>query len=172
MPIKYAEITIVKNLKEESWFNYCKRLIGNENIVSVNDIIIILFEDKTISNVKREYVDKHFVMGPRFFQSVYPIYFNKKKDYSLFLKIPSYINGLLTLDFKPIFKDNPNYPTLTKVPSIYNAIYESANNDMFAIIKIYSNEKSPRYLLAYGDNYFEHSDIIYFVEYIFKNTID
>ena len=40
MPIKYAEITIVRNLEEENWFNYFKRMAGNENIVNDNDTII------------------------------------------------------------------------------------------------------------------------------------
>ena len=70
MPIKYAEITIARNLEEENWFNYLKRLTGNENIVNDNDTIIILFEDGSISDVKSEYVDKQFKMGPKGFKSV------------------------------------------------------------------------------------------------------
>ena len=45
MPIKYAEITIVRNLEKESWLSYFKNLIGEENIITNNDTIIISFDD-------------------------------------------------------------------------------------------------------------------------------
>ena len=172
MPIKYAEITIARNLEEENWLNYFKRLTGNENIVNDNDTIIILFEDGSISDVKSEYVDKQFEMGPKMYPRIFPLYFNKKDGDTLFFKRPT-INpdGNLTLDFKPIFKGNPKYHTITKVSSVYNAIYnDMVVGDIFAIVKNGPNERFPRYLLAYEDSYFERSDIIYFVSCIFKDT--
>ena len=60
MPIKYAEITIVRNFKKESWLSYFKNLIGEENIITNNDIIIISFDDGTISETTRELIDKQF----------------------------------------------------------------------------------------------------------------
>ena len=170
MPIIYAEITIARNLEEENWFNYFKRMAGNENIVNDNDTIIILFEDGSISDVKSEYVDKQFEMGPKIYQRDFPLYFNKKDGVTLFFKRPTVKpDGNLMLDFKPIFKDNPKYCTLTKVPSVYNAIYKDmVVGDIFAVVKNGPNERSPRYLLAYDDRYFEKSDIIYFVSCIFK----
>jgi hypothetical protein len=171
MHVKYAEIVIVRNLEEESWFNYCKRLLGNENVVYDNDTIIIIFEDETITDTKREYVDKQFVMGPKVFNRVYPTYFKKKDETSLFYKKPSNENGIPTLNFNSIFKDCSKYLALTKVASEYNAIYTSVYDiNMFAIVKNNSNEKSPRYLMAYDDNYFERNDIIYLVDRIFKNA--
>ena len=44
--------------------------------------------------------------------------------------------------------------------------------ETFAIVKNNSNEKSPKYSVAYEDIHFDRSDIVYFVEYIFKNTIN
>ena len=172
MPIKYAEIVIVRNLEEEGWFNYCKRMIGNENIVYDNDTIIILFEDGTMTDTRSEYVDKHAKMGPTVFQRVYPTYFNIKDKEMMFYKGPTIVNGMKTLDFKPIFKNNPKFLTLSKVASIYNVIYTSIRNETFAIVKNNSNEKSPRYSVAYEDTHFDRSDIVYLVEYIFKNDID
>ena len=171
MPIKYAEITIARNLEEESWFNYCKRLVGNENAVYDNDNIIIFFEDETITDTKSKYEDKHFAFGPTVFQRVYPIYFNKKDSESVFYKNPHYENRIPTLNFKSIFKNNPKYLTLTKVASVYNVMYtNTCNVNVFALVKNNSNEKSPRYSMAYEDDYFERSDISYFVDCIFKNT--
>lgn len=173
MPIKYAEITIARNLEEENWFNYLKRLAGNENIVNDNDTIIILFEDGSISDVKSEYVDKQFEIGPKMYPRIFPLYFNKKDGNTLFLKRPT-VNpdGNLMLDFKPIFKGNPKYRTITKVSSVYNAIYnDMVVGDIFAIVKNGPNERFPRYLLAYEDSYFERSDLIYLVSCIFKGII-
>ena len=96
MPIKYADIVIVRNLEEEGWFNYCKRMIGNENIVYDNDTIIIIFEDETITDTKREYVDKQFVMGPKVFNRVYPTYFNKKTRLHCFIR-----NQVMKMEYQP-----------------------------------------------------------------------
>lgn len=146
-------------------------MAGNENIVNDNDTIIILFEDGSISDVKSEYVDKQFEMGPKVFHSVFPVYFNKKDKNLVFYKRPTLKpDGNLMINFNSIFKGNSKYLTLTKVPSVYNAIYNSTDlGEIFAIVKNGPNEQSPRYLLAYDDCYFERSDIIYFVSCIFKD---
>ena len=54
--------------------------------------------------------------------------------------------------------------------SIYNMIYYNLinNNDVFAIVKIKSNEEKPRFLLEYDEECFEKDDIIYLVNYIFS----
>ena len=96
-------------------------------------------------------------MGPKSVYSTYPMYFNKINKNTVFLKTPIIKDNVLKLDFKPIFKDYPNYNTLKKEPSIYNIIYENSTKteDVFAIVK----RKSNLYLLAYDDSYFEKSDI-------------
>jgi hypothetical protein len=178
MSIKYAEITIIRNLKEESWLNYFKNLIGEEDIITNNDTIIISFDDGTVSDTKSNDANKQFEMGPKGNYCNYPRYFKKEdKDYIAFLKTPRvelvtdprclFSYTILKLDSKPIFKDYPNYNTLKKKPSIYNAIYESKDIDIFAVVKIGPNFK---YLLAYDDSYFNKSDISYFVNCIFTNS--
>jgi len=162
MPIKYAEITIVR---KESWINYFKNLIGDENIITKNDTIIILFDDGTVTDTV-EYKDANirFEMGPKSVYSTYPMYFNKINKNTVFLKTPRVEKNVLKLDFKPIFKDYPNYTTLKKEPSIYNAIYESNDIDIFAVAKRSSN----LYLLAYEDTYFDKSDIANLFINLFK----
>lgn len=160
MPIKYAEITIVR---QESWLTYFKNLIGEENITN-NDTIIILFDDGTVTDTTTKDAIERFEMGPKSVYSTYPMYFNKINKNTLFLKIPRVEKNVLKLDFKPIFKDYPNYSTLKKEPSIYNAIYESNDIDIFALIKRASN----RYLLAYEDSYFDKSDIVNLFFNLFK----
>jgi len=181
MPIKYAEITIVRNLNEESWLSYFKNLIGDEDIITNNDTIIISFDDGSISDTNNKLVNEQFEIGPKSYHyqfSSYPIYFNKKDKNTVFLKAPileevkeprnlfSYM--VLKLDSRDIFKDYKNCNTLKKEPSIYNVIYEdNVIGDLFALVKIGSNFK---YLLAYDDSYFDKSDIRYLVNCIFTNT--
>lgn len=181
MPIKYAEITIVRNLKEESWLSYFKNLIGDEDIITDKDTIIISFDDGTVSDTNNKFVNEQFEIGSKSYHyefSSYPIYFNKKDKNTLFLKAPileevtdtrgffSYM--VKKLDSKHIFKDYKNCNTLKKEPSIYNVIYTSRGIDIFALVKISSNFK---YLLAYDDSYFDKSDIEYFVKCIFTDTL-
>ena len=177
MDINKAEITIVRNLKEESWLSYFKNLIGDEDIITNNDTIIISFDDGTLSDTISNDDNKVFEMGPKRYYTNYPIYFDKKDKNLAFFKSPvlervsgprnlfSYMG--LKLDCKPMFKDYPNYNTLKKEPSMYNAIYTSRGIDIFALVKIGTKFK---YLLAYDDSYFDKSDLCYFINYVFINT--
>ena len=178
MPIKYAEITVVRNLEEESWLSYFKNLAGQEDIITINDTIIISFDDGTISDTKRDLVDKQFKFGPQSYHQDYPIYFDKEgKDNTFFLKTPIlqrvteprnlFSYTVLKLDSKLIFKDYKNHNTLKKEPSIYNAIYHTGIHEVLAIVKI---GKNYRYLLAYDDSYFDKSDINYFINCLFTNS--
>jgi hypothetical protein len=169
MPIKYAEITIVRNFKKESWGSYFKNLMGEENIITNNDTIILSFEDGDVGDTKTGYIDKQFTFGSECYRGIYPIYFGKPGDHkSLFLQHPRIENGLMKMDFKPIFKDYSKFATAKKEASIYNAIYENINvKEVFAIVK---NGYNHRYLLAYDDTYLDKSDIFYFIHCLFTNS--
>jgi hypothetical protein len=168
MPIKYAEITISRNLEKESWSSFFKNLIGHEDIITNNDTIIILFDDGTVTDTKDELIDKQFKFGPKGYQQDYPIHFEKPDKRTLFLKRPIIKDGFMKMDFKPIFKDYPKYYTSKKESSIYNVIYQDiCVGEVFAIIK---NGYNHRYFLAYDDSYFDKSDIIYFVNILFTNS--
>ena len=171
MPIKYAEIRIIQ---KESWLTYFKNWIGDENIITNDDTIIILFDDGTMMDIV-EYKDanEQFEMGPKGYRHNHPIYFTIKNLLVLFkepTQIVKYGPNLLPyvelkLDSRPIFKDYPNYNTLKKEPSIYNIIYENSTKteDVFAIVK----RKSNLYLLAYDDSYFEKSDVVNLLHNVF-----
>jgi hypothetical protein len=169
MTIKYAEITIVRNLEEETWLSYFKNLIGQEDIITGNDTIIISFDDGTLSETKRELIDKQFKFGPKCYYQNYPIYFEKPGKHIVFLKRPIIKeDGYLKIDFKPIFKNYRNFNTSKKEPSMYNAIYQDmCIGELLAIVKKGYNQQ---YLLAYDDEYFDKSDINYFVNIIFTNA--
>jgi len=178
MPIKHAEITVVF---EDGMLNSFTRLLGRENALADNDTIIISFDDdgyvcdtkdKCIIKLllddngfvcdKKKEVRQIFEMGPVGFRGVFPMYFNIGEHF--LLKKQLSIDGVLSS--KQLFK----HKMTVKVPSIYNSIYHTVLNvDAFAIVKIKSNEKTPRFLMAYDDAYFERADVIYFVNCMFKH---
>ena len=102
----------------------------------------------------------------------YPIYIEIIDKCTFFFKSPTKVKGTKRLNFNSIFSNNKKYLTIKKEVSVYNIIYYNLidNNDIFAIMKIKSNEEKPRYLLAYDDKYFEKDDIIYLVNYIFSQN--
>jgi hypothetical protein len=175
MPIKYAEITTIINLEKETMMNYFNRLIGNENKTSDHDTVIILFDDETIFDVKRECTNntkyhKLMEMGPTGSGTLVPLYFEKKcKKETFFYKTPHYNNnGEKRLDFKPIFANNKKHLTTKKEASVYNSIYERGNSEVLSILSIKSNQEKPRFLVAYDDEYFEKEYIICFINFIFS----
>lgn len=166
MPIKYAEITIIINLKKEPMIKYLNRLISNENSMDDNDTILVVFDtDESICEINNETTNKSLVWGSYGPGVITPNYFYMKN--SLFVKTRSVydINGFQTLNFKSIFSNSKKNLSMQKVASIYNVIYE----DVLYMVKIQSSSEMPRFLLAYDDSYFERDDIIYFVNCIFKN---
>lgn len=55
--IRYAEITVIKNLQKEHMYHYVSRLFGNEIKITDDDTIIIQFDDESIydtSNIQEE----------------------------------------------------------------------------------------------------------------------
>lgn len=75
-----------------------------------------------------------------------------------------------TLNFNSIFKNYYKYKTQQYELSIFNLIYEDIDEkELFAMCRIKSTEEKPRFLLAYDNIIFDKSDIIYFVDYLFKN---
>ena len=162
MPIKYADITIVINTEKQSWGSYFKYWLEDEDITTENDTIVILFEDGTIVD---DHENKQWEIGPIIHRGVYPVYFKKPEDRLVILKTPHIKNGNLALDFKPIFKDNLKFTVFNKEASAYNAVYEIADvGEVFALVK--SGPKC-QYVLAYDDEYFDKSDISYFIHKVF-----
>lgn len=169
MPIKYAEITISRNLEEESWLSYFKNLIGEENIITDNDTIIISFDDGYITDTKSVLVDKKFDFGVKCPNSVYPIYFNKPDKHLLSLEPARLRDGNKYMTFNNIFKDDPKFATIIKVPSVYNTIYHVSGTER-QYLSVLKNGHNHRYLLAYDDSYFDKSDLIYFIHKLFTDS--
>lgn len=171
MTIKYAEITVIINIEEEHIFSTLSRYFGYENTTNDKDIIIITFEDGSITDNKYEYIDKKYKFGPLDYSHEFPIYFDSNKGKQLlFYKNPFEKDDKEILNFKPIFKNYNKNKNQQYIPSIFNLIYEDFDKkELFAICRIKSTEEKPRFLLAYDNTIFDRSDIIYLVDYIFKS---
>lgn len=167
MTIKYAEITIIRNIEEEHIFTTLTRYFGYENNCNDNDTIIINFDDGYICDIKDEYTDKKYIFT--LYSKQFPIYFEKNKKDTLFWKYS--IDNILHVN--TMFKNHKSYKLES---SIYNMIYyhycRGIKKDIFSILRIKSNEDKPRFILAYDDILFDKSDIIYLTDCIFKERFD
>jgi hypothetical protein len=167
MSIKYADITIIRNLQENNIFKGLIGFgfIGYENIINDKDIIIITFEDGSICNIKDEYIDKKYNFSISKCGH-YPTYFETDQKKTLVYKKTYLKNKFKNLKLSEIFKDNTSYRNKV-LSSIYNVIYKDINeNEKLAIFKFKSSKKDNlRFKLAYHDDYFDKSDIIYLINH-------
>lgn len=170
MTMKYAEITIIRNIEQEDILRTFARYFGYENTTNDTDTIIITFDDGSICDTKDEYTDKKYKFGMIGHNHYFPIHFQKdEKNICIFYRETYIKDGVKFLNFKNVFKYNKNYE-ISRDSSAYNLIYENINKkEVFAICRIKSSEENPRFLLAYDDTIFDKSDIIYVVDYIFKS---
>jgi hypothetical protein len=177
MTIKYAEITIIFDTENEGFFTNLKRnWLGYETFCDEETDIIISFDDKNIC-VKDDFKDCNF----NFFvgiSSSLPLHFqqdNKEKEkyrHTYFQRHPiKKEDGNLHLDFTKIFSTEIR-KKYKFIASCFNCIYyciKNNNQDVFSILKIYSNEDKPRFLMAYDSDEFNRDELIYMVNCIFKN---
>jgi hypothetical protein len=166
MSIKYADITIMCNLQKDNIFNTLIGFIGHENTINDNDSIIITFEDGTICNTKDEYIDKKYNFSISKCGH-YPRYFETDNKKTLIYKKPNIKNNFKIVKFSEIFKDYTSYRNKV-VSSVYNVIYKDINeNEKLAIFKFKCNNKDNlKFKLAYHNDYFDKSDIIYLIHHL------
>lgn len=168
MSIRYCEITIIRNLEEESIFSSVGRFFGMETSLTDNDTIIITFDDETICDVKNEYVDKKYEFSQSVNNNKFPIYFAFGHHRKAFYRNPIIKNNVSTLNTGNLYNNYKKYNEMKYIPSTYNIIYTSGSSEIFGILKLKSNEEKPRYLLAYDETKFDRTDIIYLTNCIFK----
>ncbi len=173
MTIKFAEITIIRNIEEENIFSSISRYFGYENQTIDIDIIIIDFGDGYLCDTREEYKDLKFKFAQLGCNHGFPIYFKQKDDLeTLFYRDPRVDDkGKLHIRYIDEIKNYTHNKGIIKTePSKYNIIYEDINKkEILSIVRICSNEEKPRFLLGYEDTILDKNDVIYLTECIFKN---
>jgi hypothetical protein len=177
MTIKYAEVTIIFDTVNEGIFtNLSRNWFGTETLCDEETDIIISFDNGTISCVKNDYKDCNF----KFYKGLsllLPVHFAAKENgkfrHTYFQREPiKKENGNLHLDFKSIITTPELKYKYKNIASCFNCIYychKYGTQNVFSILKLYSNEDKPRFLLSYDSDEFSQEEIIYLVNCIFKN---
>ena len=168
MPIQYAEIFIT--VKEETYSNYFKRLIGIENgFFSNEDTIILSFNNEEFVCDARDANHMKIVSGTRYTNSIFPTYFYLENK-SFHITKPETVDGLLKINFSSIFANNPKYVKKDADGSIYNVKYQTIEEvDVFSIVKMKSSNKNPRFIMAYDDQWFNRENLMVLVNLLLKN---
>lgn len=170
MTINYSEITIIKNI--DSFLQTAARCLDLETSCYDSDIIIIQFND-IIVDINHEHIDnEHFkfsesynLLGIRYV-ILNQFYF---KGNLIKRRRPKIIDSRRIMDTH-IIRNEDKY-NVYKLGSMYNMVFEDINKqEVFTIIKLQSNNIKPRFMLAYDDDVFDKSDVIYLVEKIFKQS--
>ena len=169
MPIQYAEIFI--NVKEETYYNYFKTLIGVEKGgFSNDDTIILSFNNGEFACDTREAKDMKLVTGPSANYTIFPNYFCLENN-PFYITMPTIDYGLLTINFSSIFANNPKYVKKDAGGSIYNVKYQTIEGvDVFSIVKMKSPSKNPRFIMAYDDEWFNRENLMVLVNLLLKNV--
>jgi len=157
MPIKYGELTIVKDEQPKTSLFYWLTTDYLEKYK-----YIFLFEDGEICDT---ILDFHFNFLdsikclPRYFEKI----INEKKIY--------FDKEINTSD--NLFIANPKYKSDMIIESTYNCIYfcfKSSMPEIFGLIRIKSSEQMPRFQFAYDSDEFTKEEIIYVIHHILSNT--
>lgn len=174
MTIKYGEITVIRNVEEETFVSYyiVRTLFDREGSFTDKDTIIILFDDETIYEVKDDNISNNNILFRETNDTIndFPLWFDvrSKKKSTVFYKYPTETPEGRKLDFKTLTNNYRIKHKLEFISSFYNIIYDRVGKDIFCIVKVKSNEDKPRFLVAYDDEYFDKNDIIYLVNCMLK----
>ena len=92
-----------------------------------------------------------------------------------FKKDTKIIDGIERLNSTALFETYSKYSKENAVASVYNSIYYHHKNsnkpEVLGFIRIKSSESKPRFQFAYDNDEFSKEEVIYLINYIFKNKI-
>jgi len=183
--LKYAQVTVIKNVEERTIFNFLQHIfrVDEERIIDKEgDRILMEFEGEPPFDTK-DYFEECSIEFTTGFNG--DILYIKVKDKSntLFSRTP-YINkdGNRVLCFKPV-TEGPNKHNIMSIPSVKNIIlyssksqlvtkevkgvqsysFETIEQNNFYFIRIESRDIKPRYVVAYDETMFTKKQVIYIV---------
>jgi hypothetical protein len=182
--MKYAEVTIIKNIEHRGFFNTIFSSLGmidEETIVnSEHDIIVMKFDDEELPfSVNDRYVDCEYKAKTGYSGDI--LYFNKRskkahlqKD-TIFFETPNEKDGKKTLNFNVLKNfETDTYPKIAA--SINNTIMYTndyafsdveglGKNHFYGITRMESSETKPRYYVAYKAPYITKEEVIYITKH-------
>jgi hypothetical protein len=183
MPIQYGEFTVIHNEEEEGIIKSIFRTWGGYEFQALQTSqIVVLFEDGEICEINDKFKDFNY----KFLDdnaSATPYHFDKNKSNKekyervYFKKSPiEDKDGNKRINCADLFKSYTKYVKQNSIPSKYNFIYyiiDTAKNnpEVFGVIRIKSSESKPRFQFAYDSEHFSKEEVIYLINYIFKNKI-
>lgn len=180
MPVQYGEITIIHNEKEEGLVKSIFRtLFDYEFKPQKNSQIIVLFENGEICEIKDKLKDFHYEIFDDSL-SMTPRYFDKNINnthyrFIYFRQESKIFENKEYLDFNNLFKYYSKYSKDNTCDSTYNCVYYKnkcpEKVEVFGIIRLKSTETKPRFQFAYDTDEFSIDEVIYLINYIFKNKI-
>lgn len=166
MPIQYAEIFVI--VKEETYSNYVRSLIGLDVSFTNDDTIILSFKEGDVCDT-REAKCMEISPGPIGGNSILPIHF-KLESNTFYMGRINNVNGLSKMDFSQIFANNPKYVKREPDGSVYNAKYETIEGkEVFSVVRLKSSNKTPRFIVAYDDNWFDKESLMVVVNWLLKD---
>jgi hypothetical protein len=168
MTIKYGELTIIINNKEQTimdtFFNWINDKRKPPKYIFLFDDGII-FDDTSIKDFKFNFLNGYLNYLPLYFEKTptpYNTYFCKSKTEKKISKT----------DFNNLFKGYSKYNPSINIESVYNEIYyyhtKSEKLDVFGIKHLPSGEYSHRFQFAYNIDEFTKEEISYVLHYIFN----
>ena len=181
--MQYGEISIIRNLEEETIFNKITNYFGIEPTFKDTDTIILTLENEPDKyyEIKNEYINKQYTFGPINLDNTLPRYFinNTTNKLAFYIK-PHIVNSQPSLDFRQALKNNTKYNETSKSANIfcssrYNMIYSysySSAHSIFSLIKFNNTEEHPRFLVVYDNTYFDTSNLIDVLYCMFRDKFN
>lgn len=173
MTIKYGELTIIINYKEQTIMDTFFRWVNNETPIELNKYIFlfddgIIFDDTKIKEFKYIFLESYLKLMPMYFKQ--PI--NIKEDYNIYFCKSNKEQKTQKIDFDNLFMGYSKYNPSVNIESPYNEIYYCHKNlkktNVFGMIHIPSSEYSPRFQFAYDSEHFTKEEVSYLLYHIFN----
>lgn len=179
--MKYAEVTIIKNVETRTLYNSIQWFFGveeGERMVDEKDRILMEFEGEPPFDIKEKYVDLKYKISIGISQSRILFIITDKEEPAIThyfsLNSTTDATGTQTLNLGEICKENPKYTRNKISPSYYNYVFYcyfcGVHHNVLYIARLTSAEKMPRFVIAYDDQYISKTQVIYIVRNIFMKT--
>ncbi len=176
MPIKYGELTIIHDKDSFGILMNLNLWMGNELFVNDKSKLLFIFDDDKDEIFESDNIyDYNYEFDENTYGEKMPFSFNKNNDVDkeygykrTYLRKATFMEKeKIRIDMRPLFSSCKKYNISKGEGSMYNCAYYYFNPtqiDIFGLMKIKSNEHSPRFVFAYDSNRFTKEEIVYLIK--------